>query len=657
LQTEGSFQQALALHKQGKLDEARVLYQQTLQCQPRHFHALNLLGIIALETNRPADAVKLFENAILTNRQFALSGITVANAVEQPNFSDADCSSDIQPVALQADYAAAYYNRGNALIELRQFETAIASYDAAIALKPDLVKAYSNRGNALHELQRFEDAIASYDQALAIQPNSVQAHHNRGSSLREFKRYEEALASYQRAISLEPNLKFLHGQLLHMKMHLCDWQDYDAEVAELSARIERAEAASSPFSVNVLLGSAALQRRAAETWVREKYPAQPAAAILKRSRRAKICLGYFSADYHDHATMHLMGGLFELHDRSQFEVTALSFGPYSEDPMRRRLVAACDEFIDVSRKSDREIAGLARSLQLNIAVDLKGFTQGCRPGIFASRAAPLQVNYLGYPGTMGAGYMDYLIADRTLIAAGAESHYREKILYLPNSYQVNDSQRAIAPKVFSREELGLPPVGFVFCCFNNCYKITPDIFALWMRILRRVEGSVLWLSEDHPAASGNLRREALRRRVSAERLIFAQRLPVSEHLARLRAADLFLDTLPCNAHTTASDALWAGVPVLTRPGETFAGRVAASLLNAVGLPELIALSGDQYEDLAVDLATDAQRLGRLKHRLTQNRLTTPLFDTRRFVRHLEVGYSRIYERYQADLPPEHTCVT
>jgi predicted O-linked N-acetylglucosamine transferase (SPINDLY family) len=295
-------------------------------------------------------------------------------------------------------------------------------------------------------------------------------------------------------------------------------------------------------------------------------------------------------------------------------------------------------------------------LQLDIAVDLKGFTQGCRPGIFAARAAPLQVNYLGYPGTMGAEYMDYLIADRTLIPAGAEAHFREKILYLPHSYQVNDSQRPIAHKELSREEFGLPQKGFVFCCFNNSYKITPDIFDIWMRVLRQVEGSVLWLYEDNLPASGNLRREALRAQVGAERLIFAQRLPVPEHLARLRTADLFLDTLPCNAHTTASDALWAGVPVLTRLGEAFAGRVAASLLNAIGLPELITVSGDQYEALAVDLATDAQRLARLKRRLAQNRLTTALFDTRRFARYLEAGYRQMYERYQADLPPEHICI-
>jgi predicted O-linked N-acetylglucosamine transferase (SPINDLY family) len=321
--------------------------------------------------------------------------------------------------------------------------------------------------------------------------------------------------------------------------------------------------------------------------------------------------------------------------------------------MRARIKAACDEFIDVRDKSDPEVAQLAREREIDIAIDLKGFTDGNRVGIFALRAAPLQVGYLGYPGTLGASYMDYLIADHTLVPEESRHHYAEKVVYLPDSYQANDAKRAIADRVFTRAELGLPAAGFVFCCFNNNYKIMPDTFDRWMRILERVPGSVLWLLADNPTAVANLRREAARRNVSPERLVFAERIDLAEHLARHRVAGLFIDTWPYNAHTTASDALWAGLPVLTCAGEGFASRVAASLLKAVGLPELIVSTPEHYEELAVQLATDAQRLSEIKQRLAGNRLTAPLFDTQGYTRHIETAYTTLYERYRTGLPVEH----
>jgi predicted O-linked N-acetylglucosamine transferase (SPINDLY family) len=400
-----------------------------------------------------------------------------------------------------------------------------------------------------------------------------------------------------------------------------------------------------------------LQRKAAEIWASDNYPANfVLGSIPKRTRREKIRLGYFSADFHNHATSYLMAELFEYHDKDRFELVALSFGPDLQDQMQQRISAAFDKFIDVRKQSDKDVALLSRNLGIDIAIDLKGFTQDSRVGIFAFEAAPIQVNYLGYPGTMGASYFDYLVADKTLIPEGSQIHYSEKIVYLPNSYQVNDTQRRIADKVFAREELDLPDSGFVFCCFNNNYKITPHTFESWMRILRRVDGSVLWLLEDNPTASTNLRKEAQRRDVNPNRLVFAKRIPLPEHLARHCAADLFVDTLPCNAHTTASDALWAGLPVLTCMGEAFASRVAASLLNAIGLPELITSRQEDYEALAVELATNPERLKSVKAKLEQNRLTTPLFDTKLFTRHIEDAYTQMIERYRADLAPGHVYV-
>jgi predicted O-linked N-acetylglucosamine transferase (SPINDLY family) len=374
-------------------------------------------------------------------------------------------------------------------------------------------------------------------------------------------------------------------------------------------------------------------------------------------RGGKIRLGYYSADYHEHATAFLTAGLFERHDRSRFELTAFSFGPPREDAMRRRVTAAFDRFVDVRSRSDQEVAQLSRELAIDIAVDLKGYTEGARMGIFAHRAAPVQVSYLGYPGTLAAPYIDYLVADETLIPSETRAFYTEKIAYLPHSYQANDRQRSIAERIFTREELGLPSRGFVFCCFNNAYKITPAVFDVWMRILRRVEGSVLWLLLDNERAAENVRREAEARGVSGSRLVFAPSMALPEHLARHRAADLFLDTHPYNAHTTASDALWAGLPVLTRSGESFAARVAGSLLKAAGLAELVTTTPEAYEALAVELATDPIHLAKLTVGLSRTRLAVPLFDTELFARHLENAYTQMYQRSVRGLSPEHLHVT
>jgi predicted O-linked N-acetylglucosamine transferase (SPINDLY family) len=439
-------------------------------------------------------------------------------------------------------------------------------------------------------------------------------------------------------------------------MQICDWRQLDADIAKITLALSQSAAAPNPFYIVTLLDSPASQRLAAGQWIRSEAPSESAPAFAPRPVRDKIHIGYFSADYHEHATSYLIAELFELHDRDRFRISAISFGPESHGPMRKRLQAACDEFIDVRDKSDAETVALCRAKHIDIAIDLKGFTQDNRLGIFSRRVAPLQVNYLGYPGTLAAPYIDYMIADRTLVPGQSQQHYSEKLIYLPHCYQANDTKRVVAEKSFTRAELGLPTDGFIFCCFNNSYKITPAIFHRWMRILARVENSVLWLLADNPAAVRNLRREAAARYVAPERLIFAERIDLPHHLARHRAADLFLDTLPCNAHTTASDALWAGVPVLTCAGESLAARVAASLLTAIGLPELIASTQDQYELMAVDLAHDREKLAALARKLAENKRDAPLFDTPRFTRDIEAGYEMIHARHRAGEAPEHIDV-
>lgn len=670
---------------------ALELFDRALRLKPDHAGAWNNRGNALLELGRVEDALQSFARATVLQPDYAEAFYNRGNALLDLNRCEEALQSYERALAIAPDYAQAHYNRGNALLALqrpaqalesldralkldpgdaqalsnrgnallalgRGFE-AIDSYDRALALAPDLADAHYARGTALLGLNRMEAALQSFDRALALQPQNASALNNRGNALLALKRTAEALQSYERAFAIAPDLDFLHGLLLHARTELCDWRDLDGEVERMTAKILRGERAAPLLAVLALSDSPAVQRQAAGIWMRERHPASAAlGAFGSRAPHAKIHVGYFSADFRIHPVAYLTAELFEAHDRARFELTAFSFGPDSGDEMRRRAEAAFDHFVDVRERSDAQIALLARQMQIDIAVDLGGHTRGSRPGIFALRAAPLQVSYLGSPGTMGADYIDYLVADATLIAQADRRHYVEKIICLP-SYQVNDSARPIADRAFSRQELGLPDSGFVYCCFNANYKITPAVFECWMRILGAVAGSVLWLAEGAPGAADNLRKEAQRRGIAAERLIFAGRVPTqAEHLARLRAADLFLDTLPYNAQATAGDALWAGVPVLTCAGSTFAGRVAASLLTALQLPELITAAPQAYEALAIVLAADRARLDALRRKLAANRLTTALFDARAFARNIEAAYAQIHARHQAGLPPDHIVV-
>jgi predicted O-linked N-acetylglucosamine transferase (SPINDLY family) len=548
-----------------------------------------------------------------------------------------------------------HFNRGIALADLRQHEAALASYDCALALKPNHAGAHNNRGIALKALRQFDAAIASYDRALSIDPNHADAYFNRGDACFDLKQYETALTAYDKALSLDPEYEFLRGASLYLKMQMCDWVNFDEELAQLINKIKRAEKAAPPFPVLAFSNSLSVQRIAAEVWLKESTPGDMLPKLSKYPRHHKIRIGYFSADFREHPVSRLTAELYEIHDRSRFEIIAFSFGQDTQDNFRKRLEGSFDKFIDVRNKSDREIATLSRKMEIDIAVDLGGLTKDSRTGIFAMRAAPIQVSYIGYLGTMGVDYMDYLIADKTIIPDQHLDHYSERIVYLP-SYQVNDSKRCIPDITFSRQQLGLPETGFVFCCFNNTYKITPATFDGWMRILKKVEGSVLFLYANNERSKSNLRKEAALREVDPERLVFGKPLAEAEYLARYRTADLFLDTLPYNAGTTASDALWVGLPVLSCAGETFASRVGASLLNAVHLPELITSTQEQYEKSAIELATHPKKLSAIRQKLMDTLYATPLFNTDLFTKHLETAYIKIYERYQADLACEHIYI-
>ena len=516
-------------------------------------------------------------------------------------------------------------------------------------------------------LRRLEDKLAVYDKDIARKPDDADGYVNRGRVLVRLKRHEDALASFGAALALKPDYDFLRSSVLHTKMRICEFSNIEIEFAQITESIMRGEKKGCPFHMLAISSSSEVLRKTAEIWTRREHPIHAALpSIPKRPARQRIRIGYFSGDFCNHPTMHLMAELIEQHDRSKFEVIAFSFGPERNDEMRRKSITIFDKFIDVGNMSDKDVALLSRNLEIDIAIDVMGLHFGARTGIFALRAAPIQVNFTTYPGTMGAEYIDYILADPIVIPEESKQHFCEKILYLPNSYaywrpyhrgdQVNDTKRLISDKALTREELGLPSTGFVFCCFNSNFKITPHIFNCWMRILKQAEGSVLWLLEDNAKAASNLRMEASKRGVDATRLIFAKHIPADENIARYQFAHLFLDTTPYNAHATASEALWAGLPVLTQIGTAFAGRVAASLLRSIGLPELITESQSEYEARAIALALSPGELSAVKDKLARNRLTTPLFDTERYTRHLEAAYQAIYERYHAELPPDHIYV-
>mgnify|MGYP003584973179 FL=1 len=641
------------------LDAAVASYDQAIAIMPDFAKAYSNRGNALQELKRLEAAVASFERAIAIMPNFAEAYTNCGNALKELKQLDAAIASHDHAIKIKPDFAEAYHNRGMVFHELKQFDAALADYERAIVLKPNFAEAYHSRGMVFHELKQVDAALANYQHAISLKPDFTEAYVDNGATLQNLNKNNDALQCYEKALKIKPDIEYLYGAIIHIKMKICDWEKVESNLAELKNKILLNEKAINPFELSSLLDSLELQKKSSEIFAHHRYPDNYLlGSISKRPSRKKIRIGYFSADFGQHPVSLLTAELYELHDRSKFDIIAFSFGYHPISEIRNRLSAAFDKFIDVRDKSDQEVAQLSRDLQIDIAVDLGGYTKDCRTGIFACRAAPIQVNYLGFPGTMGAGFIDYMIADNTLIKPNFQIYYNEKIVYLPNSYMVNDSQRKLSDKQFERQDFGLPVTGFVFCCFNNTYKITPAIFDCWMRILKAVDSSVLWLKDDNYIASNNLKKQAELRGVCADRLIFAKPIKeYSEYLARHRQADLFLDTLPYNAHTTASDALWAGLPVLTCIGETFASRVAASLLNAIHLPELITYNFEDYEHLALKLAMNSTKLTEIKTKLEDNRFTTPLFNTRLFTKHIETAYTQMYKRYQADLPPDHIYIS
>jgi predicted O-linked N-acetylglucosamine transferase (SPINDLY family) len=644
------------LQKLERLEEAIVEFEKAIALRPDYAEARNNLGNALHLLDRSEEAIAQYDKAIAIRPTYAEAYWNLGSALRAVNRAEEAIAQYEKALAIRPDYAEAHNSLGNTLRILGRHEEAVVQYETAIAKRPGYVDARLNLGQVLTELERYDAAIVQYDNVLAVNRHHVEALAGRGRALAGLKRHREAVASFERALKLDPTHRFALSGLLRSAAEACDWATTTRRIPELGARAASGGSVD-PLDLIVFSDDPALHLAAAKSFVSNAFPTRPAPWWTgARWQNPKIRLGYVASGFHEHPTAYLTAELIELHDRSQFEVLGFAIGPDDKSDIRARLMRAFDRSHDVRPQTDEEVAHLINGMQVDIVIDRSGYTANSRPAIFAHRPAPIQINYIGYPGTLGADFYDYVIADQTVLPFDQQPFYAEKIVHIPESYLVNDTKRLTPVDPITREQAGLPAHAFVFCCFNLTSKITPQIFDIWMRLLRQVEGSVLWLLRTHPATAENLAKEAKARGVDPSRLVHADRVKLDQHLARHRLADLFLDTLPYNAHTTANDALLTGLPVVTCLGRAFAGRVAASLLVAIGLPELVTHSLEEYEALALRLASEPPLLGKFRERLQLNKLTYPLFDGDCYRRQIEAAYTTMWELWQRGERPRNFTI-
>lgn len=685
---------AVGQHTAGRLADAEAIYRQILDVDPVQPVALHLLGVIAHQVGRDEMALELIGKAIAIHPDYAEAHGNLGTVLRSLDRVDEALAAYRKAVEIKPDFAEIHLALANLLTTHGRLDEAVAGYARTIALKPDSADAHNGQGLCFNFLGRVGDAAAAFQRAIDRNPDFAEAHSNLCGALRVLGRTPEAIASARRAIALRPTFAEAHAnlavalqtgwpkeamasyrtamalkpdfatamhQMFHHQQVMCDWTDFDAHEQAVLALVRHRTGEVAPFTLLAMNSTPAEQLQCARDWtdkVKGRIQAHRSPHPAPTMRQGKIRLGYLSGDFRAHAVAYQIVELFERHDRSRFEVIAYSYGDDDGSAIRRRLVAAVDEFIDIAPLPHDQAARRIRADGIDILVDLKGYTGGTRSEILVHRPTPIQVNYLGYPGTMGADFIDYIVVDPIVVPVEHQPFFTEALVHLPHCYMVNDSTRPIAKRTPHRRDHGLPARGFVFCCFNNSYKITPRIFDVWMRLLAAVPGSVLWLMKTSATIEENLTREAVARGLDPSRLVFAPKLPsMADHLARHRLADLFLDTLPYNAHSTASDALWAGLPVLTCLGESFAGRVAAGLLHAVGLDGLTASSLAEYEALALRLARQPGELAALTRRLRMNRTTTPLFDTAGFATAMESALERMWDSHCRGNAPRGIVVT
>jgi len=645
------------LKELGRFEESLISCDKAISITHDYVEAHSNRGTALKELKRFEEALISYEKAISIAPDYAElysnSGITLQ---ELKRYNEAITHFD-KALTLKPEYAEAWSNKGTTLHKLKRFHEAIAHHDKALILKPEYAEAWSNKGAILNELKRYDEAIAHSNRALSLKPDYAEALTNKGVCLGELKRYDEAIVHYDKALSLKPDMDWLLGDFLHTKMKMGSWDHLQDKVNHLTDKLLVHEKVSAPFQILSIVDDLSLHQQCAQIFAQDKYPVNPVLGpIAKRQKNQKIRIGYFSADFKEHPIAYLTAELFELHNKNQFECIGFSFSAEDQSAIRQRLSSAFNQLIDVSDMPDEQIAQLSRDMGIDIAVNLGGYTTDNRIGAFACRAAPIQVNYLGV-STMGASYYDYIVSDKVAIPESSQAFYTEKVAYLPHSCMLDDSHRVASTRIFSKQECGLPEDAFIFCCFNNDYKFNEAVLESWSKILLSVHHSILWLPENHETFRINIIAQFEKRGIESNRVIFAKRVDLmADHLARCALADLFLDTHLYNAHTTALDFLKSGVPVLTRPSQALVGRIAASLLNAIGLEEMITSTQEEYEALAIQLATEPEKFAALKQKLRDNIKTAPLFDTPQYTKDLEAIYIQMYERYQHDLEPESIAI-
>jgi len=683
--------QGVNLMQTGKMPEAESVFKTVIQSHPDTAEAYQLLGLIYAGREDYERAQQCFKEAVRIEPNNAAYNSNYANTLQDTWKIEESLTYYQKAIDLKPDFVDAHFNMGNSYRKLQRFPEALKCYESGKKLNPHYLKCYLNSAVVYEAMKQMDRAVAEIFEALKFAPLSFELLSylavmysikkeyqlamdyfkkafetgqaddkfflNYGTVCIEMNQPAEAAKAFLKSAELSPGKNAVLGRALHQKMLIADWSGVKELNDEIVRRLPLGEDVADPFGYMGYSDSERDLQLAGFLYLNRKFPTLPNDFLTKKyPRHKRIKIAYVSGEFREHANGSLMTGLIECHDKEKFEVIGLDNGEGDEGDLRRRLNAAFDEFIDIRNIGDFELMQQLRAKEIDILFNLNGFFGLHRTGLFSNRSAPIQINFLGCPGTMGVDYMDYLIADPVVIPKESYQHYNEKIISLPYSYQINDSKRPELKRMITRKDCGLPEDAFVFSCFNNIYKITPETFKRWMKVLKRVPNSVMWFYYNYPQAPENLKREAQAMGVDASRLIFAPYIKMAEHIERNILADLFLDSLPYNAHTTASDALWANVPVLTLLGKSFAGRVAASLLHAVEMPELITYTEQEFEDRAVDLATHPEKLAALKVKLSKNRLTTPLFDTKLYTKHFESALIEAYECYQSDLPPAHIQV-
>ena len=675
------FKEALTLFKKNQFLEAKNLCLEVIKDEPNNFGAFHVIAMIFFKEKNFTESKEYMKKALkIKTDSFEFHNFFAFILLNLKKFDLALKSWD-EVIKLKPDYPEAYNNKGNILFMQDKFQEALMNYEKSIELKKDFADAFNNRGNALRKLNKKKDSIESYKEAIKLKPNYAQAYKNLGSILKETNDVDNSIKNYEKAIDIDPkyldalvdlgnihqdrgqnilalnnffrvlelksDFKFLLGFVAHVKLKICQWDGIDNILEDIEKKVIEQKNITQPWVFLTYNDSPNLQKITSEIWANKgkKSSKNNSRKFDDKSKNKKIKIGYFSCDFYNHATSLLMINLFELHDRTKFEIIGFNVGSKIEDELYKRVHKAFDQFFNIGDKTDSEIIDFSRLQNIDIAVDLKGYTKNNRFDIFKERCAPIQINYLGYPGTLGSECIDYIIADKILIPKESQKYYSEKIIYLPDSFQVNDSIKKNVSKNFTKEELGLPRDKFIFCSFNATFKILPKTYDVWMNILKKVENSVLWLLVDNDETKKNLILETNKRGVNDERIIFANRMPFEQHILRQKLGNLFIDTFPCTGHTTCSDALRAGLPVLTLQGKSFAGRVSSSLLNALGLKELITKNIGDYENLAIKLASDPNFIGTIKSTLEENLKKKPLFNCEKFTGNIEKAYLEIQRLY------------